>query len=320
MTKRASLPVRPVPKIADDMTQLIGHTPLVRIRKVTEGCGAQIVGKLEKTNPWGSVKCRIGVAMIEAAEREGKLDSDTVIVEPTSGNTGIGLAGAAAAKGYRCILTMPETMSVERRSLLRALGAEIVLTPGSEGMRGAVARAEQLLAELPKAFMPMQFANPANPQIHRETTAPEIWEDTDGRVDIVVAGVGTGGTITGVAEALKPLKPSLQVIAVEPAESPLLSGGQPGPHKIQGIGANFIPEILNREILDEVVPIPSQEAMDMAVRLAREEGILVGISCGAAVSAAVKVGSRPENAGKLIVVILPDSGERYLSGPPFVEA
>ena len=317
---RPSLPVRPIPKIADDMTQLIGHTPLVRIRRVSAGCGAEIVAKLEKNNPWGSVKCRIGVAMIEAAEREGKLDPDTVIVEPTSGNTGIALAGAAAAKGYRCILTMPETMSLERRSLLRALGAEIVLTPGSEGMRGAVAKAEQLVAELPKAFMPMQFANPANPQIHRETTAPEIWEDTDGRVDIIVAGVGTGGTITGVAEALKPLKPSLKAIAVEPAESPLLSGGQPGPHKIQGIGANFIPEILNREIIDEVVPVASQDAMDMALRLAREEGILVGISCGAAVCAAVKVGSRPENAGKLIVVILPDSGERYLSGPPFAEA
>lgn len=320
MADRPSLPVRPFPKIADDVTQLIGHTPLVRLRKVTAGCGAQIVGKLEKTNPWGSVKCRIGVAMIEAAERDGKLDLDTVIVEPTSGNTGIGLAGAAAAKGYRCILTMPETMSIERRSLLKALGAEIVLTPGPEGMAGAIARAEQLLAELPKAFMPMQFANPANPQIHRETTAPEIWEDTDGGVDIVVAGVGTGGTITGIAETLKPLKPSLQIIAVEPAESPLLSGGQPGPHRIQGIGANFIPQILNREILDEVVPIPSQEAMDMALRLAREEGILVGISCGAAVCAAVRVGSRPENAGKLIVVILPDSGERYLSGPPFAEA
>ncbi|MCE5215863.1 cysteine synthase A [bacterium] len=312
--------MRERPRIAEDMTQLIGHTPLVRIRRVTEGCVAQIVGKLEKENPWGSVKCRIGVSMIEAAECEGRLDHDTVIIEPTSGNTGIGLAGAAAARGYHCILTMPETMSVERRSLLKALGAEVVLTPGSEGMRGAIAKAEQLMAEYPKSFMPMQFANPANPQIHRETTGPEIWEDTDGRVDIVVAGVGTGGTITGIAEALKPLKSGLQAVAVEPAESALLSGNQPGPHGIQGIGANFIPEILNREILDEVLPVRSQDALEMALRLAREEGILVGISAGAAVCGAIELGRRPENADKLIVVILPDSGERYLSGPPFSEA
>jgi cysteine synthase A len=312
--------MRERPRIAEDMTQLIGHTPLVRIRRVTEDCVAQIVGKLEKENPWGSVKCRIGVAMIEAAEGEGRLDHDTVIIEPTSGNTGIGLAGAAAARGYHCILTMPETMSVERRSLLKALGAEVVLTPGSEGMRGAIAKAEQLMTEYPKSFMPMQFANPANPQIHRETTGPEIWEDTDGRVDIVVAGVGTGGTITGIAEVLKPLKASLQAVAVEPAESALLSGNQPGPHRIQGIGANFVPEILNREILDEILPVRSQDALDMALRLAREEGILVGISAGAAVCGAVELGRRPENADKLIVAILPDSGERYLSGPPFSEA
>lgn len=312
--------MRERPRIAEDMTQLIGHTPLVRIRRVTEDCVAQIVGKLEKENPWGSVKCRIGVAMIEAAEGEGRLDHDTVIIEPTSGNTGIGLAGAAAARGYHCILTMPETMSVERRSLLKALGAEVVLTPGSEGMRGAIAKAEQLMTEYPKSFMPMQFANPANPQIHRETTGPEIWEDTDGRVDIVVAGVGTGGTITGIAEVLKPLKASLQAVAVEPAESALLSGNQPGPHRIQGIGANFVPEILNREILDEILPVRSQDALDMALRLAREEGILVGIYAGAAVCGAVELGRRPENADKLIVAILPDSGERYLSGPPFSEA
>jgi cysteine synthase A len=320
MSSRPTLSVKPMPKIADDMTQLIGHTPLVRIRKVTAGCGAQILGKLEKNNPWGSVKCRIGVAMIEAAERDGRLTPDTVIVEPTSGNTGIGLAGAAAAKGYRCILTMPETMSVERRSLLRALGAEIVLTPGADGMRGAIEEAQRLLTELPRAFMPMQFANPANPQAHRETTGPEIWEDTDGQVDIVIAGVGTGGTITGIAQVLKPLKPTLQAIAVEPAESALLTGGQAGPHRIQGIGANFIPEILNRDLLDSVVDVRSQDAMEMAVRLAQEEGILVGISGGAAVCAAIQVGNKPENAGKLIVVILPDSGERYLSGPPFAES
>jgi cysteine synthase len=311
--------VKPRPKIAADMTELIGHTPLVRINRVTEGCVAQLVGKLEKDNPWGSVKCRIGVSMIEAAERECKIAPGAVLIEPTSGNTGIGLAGAAAAKGYQCILTMPETMSVERRNLLKALGAEIVLTPGAEGMRGAIARAHELVAETPGAFMPMQFENPANPAIHAETTAPEIWEDTEGAVDFVVAGVGTGGTITGIAEALKAVKPEVQAVAVEPDESPVLSGGEPSPHRIQGIGAGFIPAVYDREVVDEVVRVKSADAMAMTVRLAKEEGILVGISCGAAVCAAIEIGQRPENAGKLIVVILPDSGERYLSGPPFTD-
>lgn len=320
MSQRPALQPRPRPKIADDVSQLIGNTPLVRLRRVTAGCVAEVVAKLEKENPWGSVKCRIAVSMIEAAEREGRLCPDTVIIEPTSGNTGIALAGAAAAKGYRCILTMPETMSLERRNLLRALGAELVLTPGPEGMPGAIARAQEIAAQTPHAFMPNQFENPDNPQIHRLTTAPEIWEDTEGRVDIVVAGVGTGGTITGVAETLKPLKPSLQAIAVEPDESPVLSGGERGPHKIQGIGAGFVPQVLNTGILDEVIRVRSQDAMRMALRLSREEGLLAGISCGAATWAAIQVGQRPENAGKLIVVVLPDSAERYLSGPPFTEA
>lgn len=319
MSGTDALGSRPRPKIANDMTELIGHTPLVRLRRVTEGCVADIVGKLEKQNPWGSVKCRIGVSMIEAAEREGKLDTETIIIEPTSGNTGIGLAGAAAAKGYRCILTMPETMSRERRSLLRALGAEVVLTPGADGMQGAIAKAQDLVEQYPKAFMPMQFENPANPQAHRETTAPEIWQDTGGEVDIVVVGVGTGGTITGLAEALKGMKPELIAIAVEPDESPVLSGGQPGRHSIQGIGAGFVPGVLNMDVVDEVVRVRSEDALDMTARLAREEGILAGISSGAAVCAAVEVGNRPENDGKLIVVVLPDTGERYLSGPPFAE-
>jgi cysteine synthase len=308
------------PRIADSMTELIGHTPLVRLHRVAEGCGAQIVAKLEKSNPWGSVKCRIGVAMIEAAEREGKLGPDSVIIEPTSGNTGVGLAGAAAAKGYRCVLTMPETMSVERRRLLQALGAEVVLTSGTEGMRGAIAQAEALVAQTPGAFMPMQFENPANPAIHRETTGPEIWEDTAGQVDILVAGVGTGGTLTGCAEALKGRKPEVRAVAVEPDESAVLSGGQAGPHRIQGIGAGFVPGVLRLDLVDEVMRVRSQDALDMTVRLAREEGILGGISCGAAVWAAVEQGKRPENAGRMIVVILPDTGERYLSGPPFAEA
>jgi cysteine synthase A len=308
------------PKIADSMAELIGHTPLVRLHRVAEGCEAQIIAKLEKNNPWGSVKCRIGVSMIEAAERAGHLHPDSVIIEPTSGNTGVGLAGAAAAKGYRCILTMPETMSVERRRLLQALGAEVVLTPGTDGMRGAIARAQELVAADSRAFMPMQFDNPANPAIHRETTGPEIWEDTDGQVDILVAGVGTGGTLTGCAEALKSVKPEVKAVAVEPDESAILSGGQPGPHRIQGIGAGFVPGVLRMDLVDEVVRVKSQDALDMTLRLAREEGILVGISCGAAVCAAVEVGKRPGNAGKMIVVILPDTGERYLSGPPFAEA
>ena len=319
MSAARSLQSRPRPRIANDMTELIGHTPLVRLRRVTEGCGAEIVGKLEKNNPWGSVKCRIGVSMIAAAEKAGEVDADTVIIEPTSGNTGIGIAGVAAAKGYRCILVMPDTMSVERRSLLKALGAEVVLTPGEHGMRAAIARAEELCAEHPKSFMPMQFENPANPRVHRETTAPEIWEDTEGRVDILVAGVGTGGTITGTASALKAVKPELKAVAVEPDESPVLSTGQAGRHRIQGIGPGFVPGVLDMDVVDEVVRVRSDDAFTMTVRLAREEGMLVGISCGAAVCGAVEVGMRPENEGKLIVVVLPDTGERYLSGPPFTE-
>lgn len=313
--------LRPVPRpaIAEDMTQLIGHTPLVRLRRVTEGCVATIVGKLEKSNPWGSVKCRIGVSMIRAAEADGRLDGETVIIEPTSGNTGVGIAGAAAARGYRCIIVMPDSMSLERRALLRALGAELVLTPGAGGMTEAIRKAEELAAQYPKAFIPMQFENPANPAIHETTTAPEIWQDTDGLVDIIVAGVGTGGTITGVARALKRVKPTLRAVAVEPSTSAVLSGRERGSHGIQGIGAGFVPAVLDRSLVDEVVTVSTEEAMTMTVRLAREEGILLGISCGAAVEAAVQVGRRADSAGKLIVVILPDTGERYLSGPPFAE-
>jgi cysteine synthase A len=277
------------------------------------------VGKLEKSNPWGSVKCRIGVSMIQAAEGDGRLDPETVIIEPTSGNTGVGIAGAAAARGYRCIIVMPDSMSLERRALLRALGAEVVLTPGAGGMTGAIARARELAAQYPKSFIPMQFENPANPAIHETTTAPEIWQDTAGEVDIIVAGVGTGGTITGVARALKRVKPALRAVAVEPATSAVLSGRERGPHGIQGIGAGFVPAVLDRSLLDEVVTISTEQAMAMTTRLAREEGILVGISCGAAVEAAVQVGRRADSAGKLIVVILPDTGERYLSGPPFAD-
>ncbi len=304
---------RPWPKIADDITQLIGNTPLVRLRRITEGCCAEVVAKLEKNNPWGSVKCRIAVSMIEAAEREGLIDCETVIIEPTSGNTGISLAGVCAAKGLRCILTMPETMSVERRKLLQALGAEVVLTPGDEGMPGAIRAAEELARKHKKAFIPQQFKNPANPAIHRETTAAEIWEDTDGRVDIVVGGVGTGGTVTGVGQVLKRAKPEVKIIAVEPADSPVLSGGEPGPHRIQGIGAGFVPDVLETELLDEVIRVTNEQAFEAARRLAREEGIFVGISSGAAAYAALEVARRAENAGKLVVVILPDTGERYLS-------
>jgi cysteine synthase len=301
------------PKIADSLTELIGNTPLLRLHKVTRGAYGDVVVKIEKNNPWGSVKDRIGLYMIEEAERQGLIDKDTVIIEPTSGNTGVALAGVCATKGYRLILTMPDTFSVERRKLLTALGAELVLTPGDRGMKGAIARAEELSAELPNSFIPQQFTNPANPKAHHETTAVEIWEDTDGKVDFIVGGVGTGGTITGIGEAIKAVKPELQVVAIEPADSPVLSGGAPGPHKIQGIGAGFVPGVLDTQIIDEIVQVKNDDAFVMARALAKEEGLLAGISCGAAVHAAVEIARRPENQGKLIVVICPDSGERYLS-------
>lgn len=300
-------------KIYDNITQTIGNTPLVRLKRVTQGIDADIVCKLEFFNPLSSVKDRIGVSMIEDAEKKGLINKNSVIIEPTSGNTGIALAFVCAAKGYRLILTMPETMSMERRYLLKLLGAEMVLTPGPEGMKGAIRKAEELVAENKDSFMPQQFKNPANPEIHRKTTAEEIWRDTDGKVDILISGIGTGGTITGVAEVIKPRKPSFRAVAVEPKESPVISGGKPGPHKIQGIGAGFIPDILNTKIIDEIIQVSSDEALKMARRLAKEEGILAGISSGAAVHAALEVARKPENRKKLIVVILPSAGERYLS-------
>ncbi|MFN8439475.1 MAG: cysteine synthase A [Caldilineaceae bacterium] len=300
-------------RIANNIAELIGNTPLVQLNRVSDGAVAKIVAKLEFFNPASSVKDRIGVSMIEAAEQAGKIGPDTIILEPTSGNTGIALAFVCAAKGYRCTLVMPETMSLERRILLRAYGAELILTPGPQGMKGAIAKAEELAASDSRYFIPQQFQNPANPAIHRRTTAEEIWNDTDGQVDILISGVGTGGTITGVSEVIKARKPSFKAIAVEPADSPVLSGGAPGPHKIQGIGAGFVPDVLNTGIVDEIIKVKNEEAFAAARRVGQQEGILVGISSGAAIHAALQVAHRPENAGKLIVVIIPSNGERYLS-------
>ena len=301
--------------IAQKLTDLIGNTPLLALNRYSREAGlpGPLLGKLEYFNPLGSVKDRIAFAMIEAGEAAGKIKPDTLIIEPTSGNTGIGLAFVAASRGYKLILTMPETMSVERRNLLKALGAELVLTPGAEGMKGAIRKAEELAQANPNSFLPQQFKNPANPEMHRKTTAEEIWRDTGGKVDIFVAGVGTGGTITGVGEVLKSRNPAVQIIAVEPADSPVLSGGQPGPHKIQGIGAGFVPDVLNPNIIDEIITVKNDDAMATGRELAKTEGLLIGISCGAAVWAATQVARRPENKGKVIVVILPDTGERYLS-------
>jgi cysteine synthase A len=306
-------------KTANDVTELVGNTPLVRIRHLTEGCTAEVVAKLEFFNPAHSVKDRIGVSMIDAAEKAGRIKPDTIILEPTSGNTGIALAMVCAARGYKCILTMPETMSKERRMLLRAYGAELILTPGAEGMAGAISKAEQLAASDPHYFIPQQFQNPANPEMHRRTTAEEIWRDTDGKADVLVAGIGTGGTITGIGEVLKERKPSFRCVAVEPDASPVLSGGQKGSHSIQGIGAGFVPDVLNTAIYDEVIRVKNDDAFETARRMAREEGLLVGISSGAATWAALQVARRAESAGKLIVVIIPDFGERYLSTPLYAD-
>jgi cysteine synthase len=307
--------------IADSITDLIGRTPLVRLKRISDGSGAEILGKLESMNPAGSVKDRIGLAMIDAAEADGRLVRGTsVVVEPTSGNTGIALAFVCAARGYRCILTMPETMSVERRTLLRAYGAELVLTPGADGMRGAIAKAEEIAEEIEGAFVPQQFENPANPEVHRRTTAEEIWTDTGGEIDVLVAGVGTGGSITGVAEIIAERRPGFTAIAVEPTDSPVLSGGTPGPHKIQGIGAGFVPAVLNTHVYSEVITCTADDAFAMARRLAQEEGILVGISAGANVWASLEVARRPDSAGKTIVTFLCDTGERYLTTPLFAES